>query len=43
MITGGVLAPDFSLQSTTGTFSLAAHQGRQNLVIIFYPKDNTPG
>jgi peroxiredoxin Q/BCP len=43
MITEGTIAPDFTLESTTGTFSLAAHKGNKNLVIIFYPKDNTPG
>ena len=36
-------APDFSLPSTGNTtFSLADAKGK-NLVIYFYPKDNTPG
>jgi peroxiredoxin Q/BCP len=35
--------PDFSLPSTGGAiFRLSEHRGR-NLVIYFYPKDNTPG
>jgi peroxiredoxin Q/BCP len=34
---------DFTLPSTSGlTFTLSAAQGR-NLVLFFYPKDNTPG
>jgi peroxiredoxin Q/BCP len=34
---------DFSLPATSNlTFTLSAHQGR-NLVLFFYPKDNTPG
>jgi len=43
MITAGTVAPDFTLESTTGTFSLSAYKGSKNLVVIFYPKDNTPG
>ncbi len=40
----GTQAPDFTLPATaTGEFSLAAQRGRKNVVIIFYPKDNTPG
>ena len=35
--------PDFELPSTSGkTFRLSAASGK-NLVIYFYPKDNTPG
>lgn len=34
--------PDFSARATGGDFNLAAHKGKQ-LVIYFYPKDNTPG
>ncbi len=34
--------PDFSAPATGGDFNLAARQGKQ-LVIYFYPKDNTPG
>lgn len=33
---------DFSAPATGGEFNLAAYKGRQ-LVIYFYPKDNTPG
>lgn len=36
-------APDFELDATGGkTFRLSAHLGK-NLVIYFYPKDDTPG
>ena len=35
--------PDFSAAMTSGkTFNLADYRGK-NLVIYFYPKDNTPG
>ncbi len=34
--------PDFSAPATGGDFNLAACKGKQ-LVIYFYPKDNTPG
>ena len=35
--------PDFELPSTGGiSFRLSEHQGK-NIVIYFYPKDNTPG
>jgi peroxiredoxin Q/BCP len=34
--------PDFSAESTDGTFRLSGCKGR-NVVIYFYPKDSTPG
>lgn len=35
--------PDFSVASTSGkTFTLSANKGK-NVVIYFYPKDDTPG
>ncbi len=34
--------PDFSAVSTGGTFRLSDHKGK-NVVIYFYPKDNTSG
>ena len=43
MINPGELAPDFTLETTTGPFMLSALRGQSNVVIIFYPKDNTPG
>jgi peroxiredoxin len=43
MIQPGELAPDFTLESTQGSFTLSALRGTKRAVIIFYPKDNTPG
>ena len=34
--------PDFSAESTIKPFNLSDYKGK-NLVIYFYPKDNTPG
>jgi peroxiredoxin Q/BCP len=34
--------PDFSAESTGGTFRLSDHKGK-NVVIYFYPRDNTSG
>jgi len=34
--------PDFSAESTAGLFRLSSRRG-QNVVLYFYPKDNTPG
>ena len=38
----GNTVPDFTAASTGGEFSLSAHRG-SNVVLYFYPKDNTPG
>lgn len=39
----GQLAPDFTLNSdTSGVVSLAKYRGK-NIVLYFYPKDDTPG
>src|SRR5262245_41042557 len=40
--TPGAKAPKFSLPTTAGAFRLG-DQGRENLVVYFYPRDNTPG
>lgn len=40
--TVGKAAPDFTLPATGGDFSLQAARGR-NLVLYFYPRDDTPG
>jgi peroxiredoxin Q/BCP len=40
----GDTAPDFSLQSQTGeNVSLSQFQGKKNVVLYFYPKDETVG
>jgi thioredoxin-dependent peroxiredoxin len=38
----GTKVPDFTAESTGGTFTLSARKGTR-LVLYFYPKDNTPG
>ena len=39
----GLTVPDFSASMTSGkTFNLSDYKGK-NLVLYFYPKDNTPG
>ena len=43
MIEEGTMAPDFSLPCETGeSISLSSMRGK-NVVLYFYPKDNTPG
>jgi len=40
----GDAAPDFSLPSADGkTVALSDFRGRSEVVLFFYPKDNTPG
>jgi thioredoxin-dependent peroxiredoxin len=37
-------APDFELRSTTGEMvRLSDYRGKSEVVLFFYPKDNTPG
>lgn len=44
MLTENQSAPDFSLPATGGkTISLADFKGSKNVVLYFYPKDETPG
>jgi thioredoxin-dependent peroxiredoxin len=44
MLTTGTDAPDFTLQSHTGdTVQLSSFKGKKNVVLIFYPGDQTPG
>jgi peroxiredoxin Q/BCP len=42
MVNVGDLVPDFSCDSTAGTFTLSEHRGTP-VVLYFYPKDSTPG
>ncbi|WP_293127637.1 peroxiredoxin [Microcoleus sp. bin38.metabat.b11b12b14.051] len=40
----GDTAPDFTLTSQTGTsVSLKNFRGKKNVIVYFYPKDDTPG
>ena len=40
----GDVAPDFTLSSQTGNMvSLKNFMGKNNIILYFYPKDNTPG
>lgn len=40
----GNFAPDFSVETDSiGTFNLAEQKGKKNVVLYFYPKDDTPG
>lgn len=43
VIQKGEHAPDFTLESTAGSFTLSSLQGERHALIIFYPRDNTPG
>jgi thioredoxin-dependent peroxiredoxin len=40
----GAVAPDFKLKSDDGkTYSLSQFKGKEEVVLYFYPKDDTPG
>jgi thioredoxin-dependent peroxiredoxin len=40
----GDIAPDFTLKTETGAdVTLSDYQGSKNVVLFFYPKDDTPG
>ncbi len=39
----GAKAPAFSMESTAGLQSLSQYAGKKNVVLYFYPKDDTPG
>ncbi len=44
LLSVGEQAPDFSLKDQAGNLvALKEFRGRQNVVLIFYPGDNTPG
>jgi len=43
-LTAGMEAPHFELpDADMGTFVLTSQQGKKNVVLYFYPKDDTPG
>ncbi len=39
----GTFAPDFTSESTAGTFTLSKNMAGKPCIIYFYPKDFTPG
>lgn len=39
----GDVAPDFKLPTDEGTFCLSDFKGKKNVLVYFYPKDDTPG
>ena len=44
MLAVGTVAPGFSLVSNSGEeIDLRDHRGEENVVLVFYPKNNTPG
>jgi peroxiredoxin len=44
MLAIGSEAPDFALVSDSGdVVRLSNHRGKENVVLVFYPKNNTPG
>ncbi len=44
MLTKGDHAPDITATTTTGdTISLQDYAGKRNVILYFYPKDDTPG
>jgi thioredoxin-dependent peroxiredoxin len=43
-LTEGSPAPDFKLKSTDGSVvELSRFKGKKNVIVYFYPKDDTPG
>jgi peroxiredoxin Q/BCP len=44
MISEGQPAPNFQLPASDGTiYSLDSFKGKKNVILYFYPKDDTPG
>jgi thioredoxin-dependent peroxiredoxin len=44
MVSVGESAPDFDLKNYQGkSFKLSSFKGKKNVVVFFYPADNTPG
>lgn len=43
MLTPGTPAPDFSLQDQNGTLHTLSEYKGKNILVYFYPKDDTPG
>ena len=43
VLTEGENAPDFTLPTDDGSVTLGDYKGKSNVVVYFYPKDDTPG
>lgn len=48
MLKEGNTAPDFTLPAVVGgsepvEVGLSGYRGKKHVILIFYPKDNTPG
>jgi peroxiredoxin Q/BCP len=43
MLEIGTTAPDFHAESTEGPVHLYDYKGKKNVILIFYPINNTPG
>lgn len=44
LLSAGTIAPDFTVQTTTGeTVTLSDQRNKKNVVLFFYPQDDTPG
>jgi len=43
MLEIGEIAPDFNAESTMGPIHLYEYAGKKNVILIFYPINNTPG
>jgi thioredoxin-dependent peroxiredoxin len=43
MLEIGDHAPDFTAESTEGPVQLYSYKGHKNVILIFYPLNNTPG
>lgn len=39
----GDSAPDFTLPTDNGSLCLSDYRGKKNVLVFFYPKDDTPG
>lgn len=42
-LSDGDAAPDFTLPTDEGKVSLSDYRGKKNVLVYFYPKDDTPG
>ncbi|OYW14340.1 MAG: thioredoxin-dependent thiol peroxidase [Rhodospirillales bacterium 12-54-5] len=43
LVNEGDVAPDFTLPTPEGSVTLSQFKGKKNVLVYFYPKDDTPG